>query len=316
MANTFLTAQVIARQALANLYETTVAASLVHRDYEAEFNRKQGDAITIRRPAVFEATEYNRTAGITIQEAQETSVNMTLNHFADVSFAVTSEDMTLKIQDFDEQLLTPAMEAIAQKIDRDILALRDDIVQEVGGVAENTAGEEFNYPGGHFPWSDSRVLVEAGAVLDKKNVPFAQRSVIAGPSTKARWVAEKAWRSADRRGSTEGLLEASMGSRVSGFDPYWTQNIGQPAGSPAPGQPTTEVNVAFHKTAFALAFRPLEVPQGALDAAMVPYKGFALRVVRDYDVDKKQMVVSIDCLYGTKTLDANRAVLIKGADAA
>ena len=316
MANTFLTAQVIARQALANLYETTVAASLVHRDYEAEFNRKQGDAITIRKPAMFTANEYNRAAGITVQEAQETSVNMTLNHFADVSFAVTSEDMTLRIQDFDEQLLTPAMEAIAQKIDRDILALRDDIVQEVGDATPNAAGEDYAGYNGDYPWSDSRVLIQAGNVLDLKNVPAAQRSVIAGPTTKARWVAEKTWRQADKRGSTEGLLEASMGGRVSGFDPYWTQNIGQPAGSPTTGEPTTEVNVAFHRTAFALAFRPLELPQGALDAAILNYKGFALRIIRDYDIDKKQMVVSIDCLYGTKTLDANRAVLIKGADAA
>ncbi|MFI2033724.1 P22 phage major capsid protein family protein [Streptomyces bottropensis] len=316
MANTFLTAQVIARQALANLYETTVAASLVHRDYEAEFNRKQGDAITIRKPAVFVAQEYNRAAGITVQEAQETSVNMTLNHFADVSFAVTSEDMTLRIQDFDEQLLTPAMEAISQKIDRDVLALRDDIVQEVGDATPNAAGEDYAGYNGDYPWSDSRVLIQAGNVLDLKNVPATQRAVIAGPTTKARWVAEKTWRQADKRGSTEGLLEASMGARVSGFDPFWTQNIGQPAVSPATGQPTTEVNVAFHKTAFALAFRPLELPQGALDAAIMPYKGFALRVIRDYDIDKKQMVVSIDCLYGTKTLDANRAVLIKGADAA
>ncbi|MFI8299996.1 P22 phage major capsid protein family protein [Streptomyces nigra] len=315
MANQFLTAQVIARQALANLYETTVAASLVHRDYEAEFNRKQGDAITIRKPAVFTAQEYNRTSGITVQAAQETSVNMTLNHFADVSFAVTSEDMTLKIENFDEQLLTPAMEAIAQKIDRDILALRDDIVQEVGDAAPNTAGEDYNGYAGDYPWSDSRVLIQAGNALDLKNVPPTQRAVILGPTTKARWTAEKTWRQADKRGSTEGLLEASLGSRVSGFDPYWTQNIGQPAQSPGSGEPTTEVNVAFHRTAFALAFRPLELPQGALDAAIMNYKGFALRVIRDYDIDKKQMVVSIDCLYGTKTLDANRAVLIKGADA-
>ncbi|MFI9824420.1 P22 phage major capsid protein family protein [Streptomyces sp. NPDC052013] len=316
MANQFLTATQIARQALANLYETTVAASLVHRDYEAEFNRKQGDAITIRKPAVFTAHEYDRASGITVQSAQETSVNMTLNHFADVSFAVTSEDMTLKIQDFDEQLLTPALEAIAQKIDRDVLALRNDIVQEVGDATPNAAGEDYAGYNGDYPWSDSRVLIQAGNVLDLKNVPATQRAVITGPTTKARWTAEKTWRQADKRGSTEGLLEASLGSRVSGFDPYWTQNIGQPAQSPASGEPTTEVNVAFHRTAFALAFRPLELPQGALDAAIMNYKGFALRVIRDYDMDKKQMVVSVDCLYGTKTLDANRAVLIKGADQA
>jgi hypothetical protein len=315
MANQFLTATQIARQALANLYETTVMASLVHRDYEAEFNRKQGDAITIRKPAVFTAQEYDRTQGINIQAAQEGSVNMTLNHFADVSFAVTSEDMTLRVEDFDTQLLTPALEAIAQKIDRDLLALRDDITEEVGDATPNAAGEDYTGYNGDYPWSDSRVLIQAGAILDTKEVPGMQRSVVTGPTTKSRWVAEKAWRAADRRGSTEGLLEASLGGRVSGFDPYWTQNVGQPAQSPASGQPTTEVNVAFHRTAFALAFRPLELPQGAIDAAMVPYKGFALRVVRDYDVNLKQMVISIDCLYGTKTLDANRAVLIKGADA-
>ncbi|MFG2277522.1 P22 phage major capsid protein family protein [Streptomyces asoensis] len=315
MANQFLTAQQIARQALANLYETTVMANLVHRDYEAEFNRKQGDAITIRKPAVFVAHEYDRSQGINIQAAQEGSVNLTLNHFADVSFAVTSEDMTLRVEDFDTQLLTPALEAVAQKIDRDVLALRDDITTEVGDATPNAAGEDYAGYNGNYPWSDSRVLIQAGAILDTKKVPGMQRSVVTGPTTKARWVAEKAWRAADRRGSTEGLLEASLGGRVSGFDPYWTQNVGQPAQSPASGQPTTEVNVAFHKTAFALAFRPLELPQGAIDAAMVPYKGFALRVVRDYDVNLKQMVISIDCLYGTKTLDANRAVLIKGADA-
>ncbi|WP_282204535.1 P22 phage major capsid protein family protein [Kitasatospora fiedleri] len=161
MANTFLTAQQIAQQALANLYETTVMASLVHRDFENEFARKQGDAITIRKPAVFTANEYNRASGITVQDATEGSVNMTLNHFADVSFAVTSEDMTLKIQDFDQQLLTPAMEAIAQKIDRDLLLLRSDIVQEVGNTAPNAAGEDYNGYNGSYPYSDSRVLIQA-----------------------------------------------------------------------------------------------------------------------------------------------------------
>lgn len=316
MANQFLTAQVIARQALANLYETTIMASLVHRDYEPEFARKQGDAITIRKPAVFTAHEYNRAAGIVVQEATETSVNMTLNHFADVSFAVTSEDMTLKIQDFDEQLLTPAMEAISQKIDDDLMLLRNDVVAEVGGTAPNAGGEDYAGYNGSYPYSDSRVLIQAGAVLDRANVPMQQRSVVIGPTTKAFWTAEKTWRHADKRGNTEGLLEASLGGRVSGFDPYMTQNVGQPAEDPDTGDPTTEVNLAFHRTAFALAFRPLELPKGAQNAAIMNYKGFALRVIYGYDQDKKQDVVSIDTLYGVKTLDANRAVLIKGADAA
>lgn len=316
MANTFLTPKLIAKQALLALNETTVMAQLVHRDYEPEFMNKIGQTVSVRKPAVFEADDFVQSEGIRIQDASEDFVDVTLQYFSDVSFAVTSKQMTLEIEDFDEQLLTPAMEALAQKIDRNILKFRDDITAEVGAVAENAAGEDYNYPGGHYPWSDSRVLIEAGAELDKLNIPMLDRRVVVGPTTKSRWIAEKAWRSADRRGSTEGLLEASFGGRTSGFDPYMTQNIGQPASSPVTGAPTTEVDVAFHKTAVALVTRQLVLPAGAKNAAIQNYKGFGLRVVWDYDINTKRDIISIDCLYGVKVLDPNRAILIKGADAA
>ncbi|MEU6342212.1 P22 phage major capsid protein family protein [Streptomyces sp. NPDC046977] len=306
MANTLLTPSVIANQALATLYESTVMANLVHRDYENEFARKIGDAITIRKPAVFTANEYTRSSGITVQDVTETSVNLTLNHMADVSFAVTAEDLTLKIEDFDEQLLGPAMEAIAQKIDRDLLALRDDITAEVGDIA--AAG-----PPATYLWSDPRVLVEAGMTLDVKKVPTTDRRVVTGPVTAAQWIADPTFHQADKRGSTEGLTEASLGRRVFGFDPYMTQNIAVPSPQGS-GISTTEVGIAFHRTALALAFRPLALPKGNPNAAIANYKGFGLRVIYGYDMDKKQDVVSIDCLYGTKVLDANRAVLIKGVD--
>ena len=299
MANTFLTPDIIARRALATLYESTHMAMLVHRDYEADFAGRVGDTITVRKPATFTATEFDRGTGIVPQNATESGVPVVLNHFPDVSVAVTTEQLTLEINDFGEQLLDPMMEAMAQKIDRDLLTLRDDITQTIGAVAENTAGEDYNYPNGQYPWSDSRVLIEAGRVLDQQNVPPSERRVVVGPLTKSRWVAERTWREADKRGDTEGLREASFGGRVSGFDPYMTQNVTDP-----------EESVAFHKTAFALVTRTLEVPPGAQDATIMNYKGFALRVVYDYDIKYKQTVVSVDCLYGTKTLDADRAVLI------
>ncbi|MGI5196575.1 P22 phage major capsid protein family protein [Streptomyces sp. CA-288835] len=302
MGNTLLTPQAIAQQALANLYETTVMANLVHRDYEPEFARRVGDKITIRQPAVFEAKEYDRSQGITVQDAQENGIDLTLNHFADVSFAVTAEDLTLKIEDFDEQLLTPAMEAISQKIDRDLLTLRNDITQEVGVVAGDN----------EYPWSNPRSLIEAGRELDTESVPMTERRAVVGPMMASKWLADPLFHEADKRGNTEGLTEAYLGRRTFGFDPYMTQNIAKPAQTS--GNSTTEVGVAFHRTAFALAFRPLQLPRGNPNAAIANYKGFGLRVIYGYDMDKKQDVVSVDCLYGTKTLDANRACLIKGAD--
>ncbi|MFG1709231.1 P22 phage major capsid protein family protein [Nonomuraea sp. M3C6] len=311
MANIFLTPTVIARAALATLYETTVMAMLVHRDYEEEFAARIGDTVNVRKPAVFQANEYVRANGIQIQNAQETSIPVRLNHFADVSFAVTTEELTLKIEDFGTQLLNPAMEAIAQKIDRDILALRDDVLQEVGVVGQFPA----NPPGANVkPFSDPRTAIDARRVLNQQNVPAADRYMVVGPEIEALWLQDDLFNRADARGDTDGLREASLGRRVFGFDPYQTQNIKVPAQTT--GNSKSEVGVAFHRTAFALVTRPLVLPQGAANAAVASYKGFGLRVVMDYDIDKKQDVVSIDCLYGTKTLDEDRAVLIKDADVA
>ncbi|MFI6485162.1 P22 phage major capsid protein family protein [Nonomuraea sp. NPDC050663] len=304
MANTFLTPQKIASAALATLYETCVMAQLVHRDLDQDFAGKQGDTVNVRKPATFDAYEYDRSQGIQIQNATETAIPVTLNHFADVSFAVTTEELTLEIEDFATQLLTPAMEAIAQKIDRDLLALRDDITQEVGVVLD---------PNIHT-WDKPQVLIDADRVLNERNVAPTQRSAVIGPQIKANWLSDPLFHQVDTSGTTDGLREASLGRRVFGFDPYSTQNIKRPA--QVSGNSKSEVGVAFHRTAFCLVTRPLVLPQGAARATVANYKGFSLRVVIDYDIDLKQDVCSIDTLYGTKTLDPNRAVLVKDADVA
>ncbi|WP_440063791.1 P22 phage major capsid protein family protein [Streptosporangium sp. OZ121] len=309
MANNFLTPSVIARAALATLYETCVMAQLVHRDYDEDFAAKIGDTVNVRKPAVFQAKEFNREVGIEIQNATETGIPVTLNHFADVSFAVTSEDLTLRIEDFGTQLLNPAMEAIAQKIDRDILSLRDDITQEVG-VTGQFAGNPVGV--NVFAHSNPRSAIDARRVLNQRNVPSADRYLVVGPEIEAQWLGDPLFHSAETRGDTDGLREANLGRRVFGHEAYQTQNIYTPA--QVIGNSTTEVGVSFHRTAFALVTRPLVLPQGAANAAVASYKGFGLRVVMDYDIDQKQDVVSVDCLYGTKTIDANRAVLIKGVD--
>jgi len=305
MANTLLTPSIIANAALATLYENTVAAQLVHRDYDTEFVAKIGDTVTVRKPAVFEAEEFNPATGVNIQNATETGVPVVLNHHADVSFEVSTKDLTLKITDFARQLLNPAMEAISQKIDRDVLAFRNDITAEVGTEAGSL-------------WDEPEALIQAGVELDVHSVPAADRRVIVGPRTRGKWLANDLLKRADRSGTTAGLRQGSIGADLFGFDAYMSQNIGQPKapGAQVAGDPTTEVSTAFHRTAVALVTRQLELPMGAQNASIAGYKGFGIRVVFDYDAKFKKDMVSLDVLYGVKTLDKNRAVLIKGADKA
>jgi hypothetical protein len=287
MANTLLTPDVIAKMAYANLYENAVMAQLVHRDYESDFTGKVGDTVTIRKPATFTANEFDRTSGISIQNATETGIPVTLDTLLDVSFAVTAEQLTLDLVDFNEQLLQPATEAIVQGIDTQLLTLRADISQTVGSVA----GEEWNVPAS---------LIAAGRELSKKKVPVSQRYVVAGPTTEAEWLKDELFNRVDQSGSTQGLQEASIGRKF-GFDAYMDQHVISGG---------KEDSVAFHRTAFALVMRTLALPQGSQNAAVFADRGIGIRVVQDYDITHKQDVISLDVLVGVKTLDANRACII------
>lgn len=310
MANTLLTPDVIARQALASLYESLVMVPLVYTDVSSEFTtQKIGNAVNIRKPATFVAKDFVRADGIELQDATEGSVQVSLDKISDVSFAVTSEELSLDIVDFDTQFLTPAMMALAQKIDRAILSLRNDITQ-VAGTVPAVDGKP-----GDFDWTKPESLIEAGRLFDINLLPETERHAVVGPTAKARWLNSEIVKHADKSGSTEALRRGSIGSDLFGFDVYQTQNVGQPKTAPVAGEPTTEVGVAFHPTAFAFASAPLDVAPGSF-AAVETFKGVSIRIAYQYDIDKKQTIVSLDTLYGIKTLDAKRAVLLKGADKA
>ena len=287
MPNTFLTPDIIARQAYANLYENAVMAQLVHRDYAADFNGKQGDTVTIRKPATFTASEFDRDDGISVQNATETGTPVALDTLLDVSFAVTAVQLTLDLVDFNTQLLEPATQAMLQAIDNKLLTLRDDVTNIIG----STAGELWNTP---------QSLIAAKRELDGFSVAPTDRAVVAGVATSAEWLKDSLLHTANESGTTAGLRDAQLG-RVFGFDTYTSQNI-VGAG--------IENSVAFHRSAFALVVRTLATPQGASNTATFSGNGFGIRVVQDYDISLKQDVVSLDVLIGVKTLDANRAVII------
>jgi len=141
MGNTILTPSIIAKEALMQLRNNTVMASLVHRDYSQEFVAGVGNTVTIRKPATFEAQEFNRSTGIQIQDATEGSESVVLDKLLDVSFEVTSEQLTMGIKDFSEQLLIPAMQGFANKIDQYLLGLYNEIPFNFG-----TAGSTLLQP--------------------------------------------------------------------------------------------------------------------------------------------------------------------------
>lgn len=70
-------------------------------------------------------------------------------------------------------------------------------------------------------------------------------------------------------------------------------------------------NLAFHPMAFAFVTRPLTAPAG-VESYVTSYNGVSLRVVRGYDMQHKREMLSMDVLYGFKTLYPELAVRVLG----
>ena len=277
MANTILTPDIIAREALMVLRNNAVMAKLVHRDYSEDFVGAVGDTITVRKPATFVANEYS--GSINVQDATETAVPVVMDKHLDVSFAVTAKQMTMDIADFSKQLLVPAMQAFADKIDKLLIAL------------ESEATSRHPHAEGVIAPAD---LIAARKFLTENAAPLADRRFVVGATAEADLLGNELFVSAEKVGDTAALKEASLGRKF-GMDIYVDQNVAK-NGNYTP-------SIAFHKNAMALVTRPLALPQGAAKAAIVNYDGFGLRVVYGYDMNTKTDTISIDMLCGVKLLD-------------
>lgn len=281
MANTFLTIDMIAKEALMILRKNAVMAGLVHRDYSKEYVAGVGDTITIRKPATFVVKDFVESTGITVQDATEEKQTVKMDKFYDVSFAVTSKDLTMNISDFSAQLLVPAMMAFRDKIDAEIIK-----------VAE-TATHTVTHAEGLIAPAD---VISARKLLNDGATPLSMRSLVVGTQAEADLLSSELFVSADKVGDTEGLKEASLGRKF-GFDTYVDQNVGKKS-------------LAFHKNALAFVTRPLALPQGNKESAIVNYDGFGLRVVKDYDINKKKDIISIDMVCGVALLNNDMIAVI------
>lgn len=70
-------------------------------------------------------------------------------------------------------------------------------------------------------------------------------------------------------------------------------------------------NLVFHENAFAFVTRPLAAPAG-VESYTTSYNGISLRVTRGYDMKYKKETISMDVLYGYKTMYPELAVRVLG----
>ena len=166
--NKFLTPQIIAREALAILQGNLVYADLVDRRFNADFNGKVGDTITIRSRSAVKSNYFN--GQIKKQGITEAPIPVTLDRHRDTSVEVTSKDLTLNIADFSTQVLEPVMVGMANDINADIAAFI------YGNAAKNIAATANP--------TDLKDIANIAKYLDTNKAPKTDRSLVLCPDHK------------------------------------------------------------------------------------------------------------------------------------
>ena len=169
MANTTLTASIIAKAAVIQLDNNLVMAKNVFRGYEEEFSKSVngyeiGSSISVRRPMDFTVRDG---AVMSVQDVTEGKFTLTVDSRKGIDFQFSSQELTLDIKELSNRVIRPAMIQLANQIDSDLQALYADVSKWVG-----TPGQTIN------SFADMSKGMER---LDDMAIPLDGRSVCLTP---------------------------------------------------------------------------------------------------------------------------------------
>ena len=218
MANTLLTPDIIAMEALMVLESNLTMAGLVHRDYSNEFVQV-GDTITVRKPAKFVAKNFLGT--VEAQDITEGSVDVKMDRYRDVTVNVSAKELSLDIKDFSAQVVTPALEAISQAIDIDLLTV---------GIAK---AAKTAIVSGTPIISD---IAGVGKALDVAKAPRTNRRLILPPDILYKYNTLDNFAKASYKGDSDALKNSEIGM-VYSCETFMSQNCPENA-STTPGTVT------------------------------------------------------------------------------
>jgi hypothetical protein len=133
MSNTFLTPNMITREALRILHQKLNFVGSINRQYDDSFansGAKIGDTLRIRLP-----NQYTVRTGATLsaQDTVEQNTSLTIGTQKGVDLNFTSVDLTLSLDDFSSRIIEPAMAVLAASIEADALSMFKDVYNQVNG---------------------------------------------------------------------------------------------------------------------------------------------------------------------------------------
>lgn len=211
MANTTLTADIIASAAVAVLDNELVMAKKVYRGYESDFSKsvngyEPGETVSVRRPTDFTVRDG---AVASSQDVVEGKFNVTVDKQKGIDFEFTSKDLTLNIKDLTERVIKPGMVQLANQIDSDVMANYKSVPSWVG-----TPGNTID------SYAD---FAKAPERMDEMSNPSDGRCAVLSPAD--HWGLLGSQTSLYMQDVAKGAYRKGSLGMIGGVDTYMAQNV-------------------------------------------------------------------------------------------
>jgi hypothetical protein len=279
--------KLVAVDALPALVGNLVMGNLVCRDFEPVLGQA-GDTVNVPIPPVLVANNLAEGGAVQPQNPSLGNAQIVLNTHAEATFQIPDVTKVLAAPDLLKLYMEPAVAALAEKIETDLLSL----------YASFTANAPVGTPG--VPVTEA-VIDGAETTLFQAKVPATEQKFLvvdAATYSQLRQIPRFSEYQTAGEAGLKALVDGTVG-KIKDFYVFRSQFV-QKTGT----APTTTHNLAFARSALGLVMRRLPQPlpgTGAI-AEYAELGNFGMRVVMSYQPNTLAQQFTVDVLYGVGVL--------------
>ena len=287
--------KLVAADALPALVGNLVMGNLVNRDYEPSL-AQAGDTVNVPIPPTLVANNIAEGGTVQAQNPSLGNAQIVLNTHAEATFQIPDITKVLAVPDLLKVYMQPAVVAIAERIESDLLAL----------YAGFTANAPLGTPG--TPITEA-MLDSAETSLFQAKLPASEPKFLVVDATTYSQLRQiprfSEFQTADEAGLRT-IIDGTIG-KIKDFFVFRSQFVAKTGSAPGAIH-----NLAFAKNGLGLVVRRLPQPlpgTGAI-AEYAELGSFGMRVTMSYQPNTLSQQFTVDVLYGTAVLRNNFGVQI------
>jgi hypothetical protein len=287
--------KLVAADALPALVGNLVMGNLVNRDYEPTL-AQAGDTVNIPIPPTLVANNIAEGGSVQPQAPNLGNAQIVLNTHAEATFQIPDITKVLAVPDLLRVYMEPAVVAIAERIESDLLALYSGF----------TANTPLGTPG--TPVTEALLDSAESALFDAKLPSSEPKYLVVDSSTysQLRQIPRFSEYQTAGEAGLKTLVDGTIG-KLKDFYVFRSQFISKTGSSPVATH-----NIAFAKNGIGLVVRRLPQPlpgTGAI-AEYAELGNFGMRVTMSYQPNTLAQQFPVDVLYGASVLRNNFGVQV------